>query len=357
MFHPPCCPYTGCSEHRAPRARFYRRNGYYHPGCRPHPVPRFICLSCRRGFSRQTFRADFRDHRPHLNPQLFRLLCSGVGLRQSSRLLGLSLRCTELKFRKLGRHLTQLNLNFRAPLPAGSRLQFDELESYEGRRNTRPLTLPILIETRTRLMIWAESATIRPRGRMTESRKQAIARETMKFGPRKDRSRPSILRALRRGAALTRGLECVVFESDQKTVYPGLVARAFEGQVVEHNRTSSRLPRNVRNPLFPINHTEAMGRDLVGRLRRKSWLVSKEREFLDLHLQIYMAYRNFARPRFNRDTQTPAQLAGVVERMIRPTQLLGWGQAWGSRSIHPLATKNTGRRVARGVARPVCRAA
>ena len=342
MFHPPRCPYTRCSEHREPRTRFYRRNGYYRPRCRSHPVPRFICLTCRRGFSRQTFRADFRDHRPDLNPRLFRYLCSGVGL---------SLRCTELKFRKLGRHLTHLNLNFRTPLPAGARLQFDELETYEGRRNTRPLTVPILIETRARLMIWTESATIRPRGRMTEARRQAIARETIEFGPRRDRSRPSILRTLRRGAALTRGLECVVFESDGKTVYPGLIARAFEGQTVEHIRTSSRLTRDVRNPLFPINQTEAMERDLLGRLRRESWLVSKKAACLDLHLQIYMAYRNFARPRFNRDKETPAQIVGVVERLIRPTQLLGWRQDWGSRSIHPLATTNTGRRVPSHMAR------
>ena len=357
MFHPPRCPYTCCSQHRNPSARFYRRNGYYRPRCRSHAVPRFICLACRRGFSRQTFRADFRDHRPDLNPRLFRYLSSGVGLRQSARLLGLSLHCTELKFRKLARQLAHLNLNLHTPLRAGSRLQFDEFETYEGRRNTRPLTVPVLIETGTRLMIWAESATIRPRGRMTQARKRAIARETSRFGPRKDRSRPSILRTLRRGAALTRGLECVVFESDEKTVYPGLVKRAFKGQVVEHTTTNSRLRRDVRNPLFPINHTEAMKRDLMGRLRRESWLVSKKGVCLDLHLHIYMAYRNFARPRFNRDKQTPAQIAGVVERLIRPMQLLGWRQDWGSRSIHPLATRNTGRRVPRALARMLRRAA
>ncbi len=38
MFHPPRCPYTRCSEHRTPRARFYRRNGYYSPECRPYPL-------------------------------------------------------------------------------------------------------------------------------------------------------------------------------------------------------------------------------------------------------------------------------------------------------------------------------
>ena len=46
---------------------------------------------------------------PDLNAPLFALLCAGVGLRQSSRMLGLALRCTEHKFRKIGRHLRGLN--------------------------------------------------------------------------------------------------------------------------------------------------------------------------------------------------------------------------------------------------------
>ena len=79
------------------------RKGSYRAKCRPHPIPRFECRACGRTFSRQTFRMDYRDHRPDLNARLLQLLASGIGLRQSSRNLGLSLRCTELKFRKLAR--------------------------------------------------------------------------------------------------------------------------------------------------------------------------------------------------------------------------------------------------------------
>jgi hypothetical protein len=59
---------------------------------------------------------DYRDHRPDLNARLFRSIASGLGLRQSSRNLHLSLRCTELKFRKIARHLRRLNLNLRSEL-------------------------------------------------------------------------------------------------------------------------------------------------------------------------------------------------------------------------------------------------
>jgi hypothetical protein len=75
------------------------------------------------------------------------------------------LRCTELKFRKIARHLRRLNLNLRGPLPEDSSFQLDEFESYEGRRNTRPLSIPVLIETKSRFLVWAEAAPIRPEAR------------------------------------------------------------------------------------------------------------------------------------------------------------------------------------------------
>jgi transposase-like protein len=173
MFQPPRCPNRHCTQHRQPTHRFFIRKGYYHPSCRPRAVPRFRCRSCGLGFSRQTFRADYRDHRPDLNTRVFLSLATGLGLRQTARNVGLTLRCTELKFRKIARHLRRLNLNLRRSLEAPD-MQFDELETYEGRRNTRPLSLPILIDRESRFVIWGESAPIRPRGKMSKSRELAI---------------------------------------------------------------------------------------------------------------------------------------------------------------------------------------
>ena len=163
MFKPPFCPYRECSQHSRPAPRFYLRHGFYHPLCRAHPVPRFRCRTCRRTFSRQTFRMDFRDHRPDLNTKLFDLVTMGVGLRMSSRRLGLTQRCTELKLRKIARHLRQLNLNLRRPLQGEIALQFDELETFEGHRSHRPLRALILIARSKRCCVWAELAPLGPR--------------------------------------------------------------------------------------------------------------------------------------------------------------------------------------------------
>ena len=337
MFQPPRCPRPECPRHVDPVPDFCASNGHYYPKCRPHGVPRFVCKTCRKGFSRQTFRADYRDHRPHLNAEVFLLFASGLGLRQTSRFVGLTLRCTELKFRKIARHLRGLNANLRGPLPPGSSLQFDEFETYEGRRSTRPLTLPMLIEKASRFVVAAESAPIRPRGTMTPARRKAIAQDERHFGPRKDESRPAIRRALAAGARLAKGLGHVLLYTDEKSSYPGLASEAFGKDRLRHHTTNSKVPRLTWNPLFPINHTEAMARDLMGRLRRESWLVSKKAWCLDLHLQLFMAYRNYVRRRFNRDPESPAQLLGYVVRRMTSTELLSWRQDWGERSIHPLA--------------------
>jgi len=340
VFTPPRCPYQTCSQHLRPEPEAFRPHGHYRAKCRPHPIPRFRCAVCLRTFSRQTFRMDYRDHRPDLNARLFQSLASGLGLRQSSRNLRLSLRCTELKFRKIARHLRRLNLNLRAPLQGQVSFQLDEFETYEGRRNTRPLSIPVLIETKSRFIIWAESATIRPRGKMTPARRRAMAQDESRYGKRRDRSRRSLRRTLRRGAELAEGLDPVLLQTDKKSSYVDLAAESFRAERLIHSRTSGRLARTTANPLFPINHTEAMARDLTGRLRRESWLVSKKRRFLDLGLQIFMTYRNYVRLRFNFDRASPAQMLGFAPRRLEETEVLGWRQDWGRRSIHPLAVRS-----------------
>ncbi len=262
-------------------------------------------------------------------------IASGVGLRQCARNLGLTLRSTQLKFRKIARHLRRLNLNLRDQLSTNASFHFDEFETYEGQRNTRPLSVPMLIESNSRFIVWAESATIRPRGKMSGKRLKRLAESEQRHGIRKDRSRRSIERTLRRGADMANHSETVTLKSDEKLSYPRLAKAVYGKKRLKHLKTNSRLARETWNPLFAINNEEAIMRDLMGRLRRESWLVSKKRRYLDLALQVHMAYRNLVRKRFNRDQQSPAQLLGFLPRRLRPLELLSWRQDWSERSIHP----------------------
>ncbi len=332
MFTPPRCPYAACKNHVDPEPGFFLRNGSYHPKCRATPVPRFICRGCDRSFSRQTFRADFRDHRPQLNARVFDLLVSGVGLRQSARILKITPRCLELKFRKIARHLLRLQRNLTGDLRGTVRLQLDEMETFEGNRRTRPLTLPVVIHQESMAILGAESAPIRPTGGMSKARKRAIRRDAKRFGPRKNESIPCLKRVLGRVARHCESASKIVLTSDEKTVYPGLARRAFGKDRLVHETYSSKVKRDTLNPLFRINLTNAMARDNNGRLRRRSWLASKLKKFLNLQLGVFMVYRNFIRPRFNRDRKTPAEFLGFTKAPLTMNRALSWRQDWGRRS-------------------------
>ena len=78
-------------------------------------------------------------------------------------------------------------------------------------------------------------------------------------------------------------------------------------------------------------------RDLMGRLRRESWLVSKMGKYLDLGLQVFITYRNLIRRRTNREEATPAMVAGFTDRRWSFREVLSWRQDWGARSPHPLS--------------------
>ena len=344
MFHPPRCPNEACSQHSFPVAKFYRRHGFYRAKCRAHPVPRFLCTYCRRSFSRQTFRADYHDKKPHLNAAVVIKIISGVGFRKTARHMDLTRRNLVLKWRKIAKHGGRLDLNLksraakadaREPSSELYRIQFDELETYEHRRNTRPLSVAIMVEARTRMIIGAIAAPIRPKGTMTKQRLAAIEREDAMFGRREDRSPLACRSVFRSAAKLRPTAQEVLLETDEKVTYPAYFEEAFSIASRSHRKTSSKASRGVGTPLFPVNQTEAVLRDHAGRARRDSWLFTKLRTHLNQHLAFYASWKNWVLPRFNRDVHAPGVLAGRAPRNLRMGEFLGWRQVWGARSPCP----------------------
>ena len=333
-FVPPRCPNRRCAQHWAPQPRFFHLRGHYRAACRDAPVPRFRCKSCNRGFSRQTFRLDYRDRKPACNAPLFQLLTSGVGLRQSGRTLGLGVNSVQHKFHKLARGMRLLNRNLLDGLPPDRTYLLDELETFE-QQSIRPLTVPVLIEKDSLAVVATGVAPIRRVARRGSRRQRWLARHESEHGRRQDRGRQCVRRVVARLRRLLGGRRGVLI-TDQKALYASLCRTLLPGQV-EHMAVPGRMSRTTFNPLFPINLTDAMLRDNNGRLRRRSWLVSKRGRCLALQLELYAAYRNWHRPRTNRDDEqvsSGVQL-GLLSRSLQVAELLAWRQDWRARSIHP----------------------
>jgi len=336
MFTPPRCPHPDCPRHLDPSPRFFYRWGHYKPRCRSFWIPRFRCRTCRRTFSRQTFRSDYRDRRPGVNCAVLEFVTSGVGLRQSGRNRALSVRGMQKKLLKIARHLGQLHDNLAAELPPRRTYALDEEETFEG-VSIRPLTVPLLVETESWFLVGSAVGTIRRLARAGSRRRRLQDAEERAHGRREDQSRArvtDVLQLLRQRAPKGR----LTIRSDEKSSYRTVIQEVF-GARATHCTTSGKDERTTANPLFPVNMTIAMSRDNCGRLRRQSWLFAKTADGLRAQLKAYTAYRNYVRVRFNRDEpwQSAACFLGLAPRALHWPEVLRWRQDWGRRSIHPIS--------------------
>lgn len=341
-FVPPFCPNRQCARHEDPVPGFSRRHGFFTAACRPAPVQRFRCSTCRHTFSTQTFRQDYRDRRPDLNPVVFERLVSSTGYRQIARTLRVGVSALQRKARKLARQAGMLHQNLSARLPVGRTFVLDEEETFEH-ASIRTVTMPVVVEAKHWFVVVVDVGSIRRLATPGTARRRWQDADEAKHGPRPDESSQRVEAVLRALDARLGG-DRLVLRSDLKSSYATLATTVF-GERVTHERTSGRAPRTTSNPLFPINTTFAMSRDNLGRLRRKSWLVSKKREYLLLQMQQFVVYRNYVRKRFNRDKEakSPAVHLQLIPRSLTLADAVRWRQDWGEHSIHPLSVTGSRR--------------
>ena len=333
MFEPAFCPWRECGFHAAAPRGFCVPHGAYKPKCRTHPVPRFRCTGCGRTFSRQTFRCDYRMRKPHLVADLARHLVSGGSLRQAARFT-VSRRTIARTLIRLGTHASHYHASalsrfVRAVEPP--RFQFDELETYEEDRIFKPLTVGTLLQEDTRFLVGLAVGTLRSHCDKSEASKLRRAAFEERHGRRPNESRKVIRELLAPLAARPDdgGPRRLLFTTDEKRSYPFCLREAFGSVKLAHVQVSSRIPRDGRNPLAPINQLDVMTRHHNARLQRESIAASKKAEKLRHQLAIFMAWWNYCRPRTNRDRVPPACYAGILPRRARAAEVFGWRHDFG----------------------------
>lgn len=327
-FVPPLCPRNGCPSRQEGAGFTFQRKGRFRRKCDDRVVQRFRCRACRHYFSTQTFRLDYRLHRPTLHLGLFDTFVSKVTQRQAARTHGCTRKSVVHRLDLLSSHARAFHALVleRVRRLGGLRgdFQLDELETFETCRLLSPLSVPMLIELHKLFVLHGEVATLPPRGRLPprlEARK--IAREKEE-GPRRSGSRAAVVSCFR-VLAEVRDPDCALtISSDYKSSYPTALKEVMPGTYC-HVRHSSKTRRDRANPLFPINLMLAMMRDGLSRLVRRSWGVSKMRQWLEKHLWVWIAYRNYIRPLTNRSPHiTSGQALGVVHRRFTKATFFEW---------------------------------
>jgi transposase-like protein len=324
-FQPPHCPHPACPAHRQ-RPFPWRRKGFFQRRCDGRAVQRFLCLTCRRSFSSQSFRLDYRLHRPSLSPRLFQLLASKVTMRQAARIAGCNRKAVDQRLLLLGRHCRDFQARLLAQRARqgglSGRFQLDELETFEHDRRLCPLTVPVLIEQSSYFVLHACAAALPARGRLRPRDRERRRQRELRQGKRRSGSRQAVQECWSVLGQLVGRTRVVEVATDSKLQYESQLWRTF-GRRVFHLQGRSKEPRVPGSLLFPINHTLAMMRDGISRLVRRSWAASKKRERLELHQWIWIAWRNYVRGVTNKAWRvTPAMALGLLDRRLRPVELL-----------------------------------
>ena len=334
-FEPPCCPRNDCPS-RCGKPFEYRLRGRYKRRLDGQIVQRFRCLACHISFSRQNFRLDYRLKRPELLPLFFTDRISKVTHRQSARNHACSRSTEERHFRRLSLHCGEFHDARMAEVAAaqglGEVFLRDELETYEHHRTQKPLTVPILIERSSGFVLDVRVGTLAARVAPGKAKKRRLEGKSAADGEagdeakfeRKSESRQVVKQAFERLRAFAPKEGALRVLTDQKHSYAQLLQEIFDKRC-QHERTSSTRRRDVRNPLWPINHTLARVRDNVSRLVRETWAAAKKRCFLAGQLAIWVCYRNYVRGRTNRKPDTtPAMALGVQMQQWELARLLEW---------------------------------
>lgn len=248
--------------------------------------------------------------------------------RQAARILEVNRKTVERRYLRMAEiahdfHLAKLEDACRRGGIEGV-FQLDELETFEHHRKLKPVTMSVLIERRSYFMVHSRAGALPPRRPLSREELALLMAIEDKEGVRTSESDSCVRSSFRALHRILPAGSPVFLQTDQKISYPELCQQVTPGREFVHQTISSKVRRDCRNLLFPINHTLAMLRDGVSCLVRRNWGACKKREGLQRHVWIWMAYRNYIRSVTNETKKTPAQRAGVCEDRYSVRDLFRW---------------------------------
>ena len=283
MFTPPStCPNPACKHHEAPASDWYAKKGYYRTKFNRQPVPRYRCKACGRYFGSHTGTDTYRQHKPKENALIAKLLCSGVTMRRTAELVGVSRRTVAKKLEWLAAKARAAHADcLKAPGFQTAYIQFDEMETYE-RNKLLPLSIALAVRAKTGQIIGVKVAEMNCHGKPARTSVQ-------RYGRRQDTRQAAALAVFREVAMVAKPKLTVA--TDKKVAYKKHILTILP-KAVHQVYPSRKGPTGSRDPLFKLNHICAKLRADVSRLARKTWSASKKAGCLQDHLDLYVAFNN-----------------------------------------------------------------
>jgi transposase-like protein len=318
-FAPPFCPNEDCDFHCSAMGWRYKRAGFYEREQAPRRIQRYRCCHCRRYFSDQTFSTTYWLKRADLQASIFHGIVAGSAFRQLGRSLDVSPQTLATHAARLGRHCLLFHELTRPKDPVTEPMALDSFQSFEHSQYT-PTLYHMLMGKESHFCHGFTDSELRRSGSMSKSQKKRRAKLEAKFGKPDPRSTEKEVAALM-GIVLPQP-QALTLHTDEHQDYPRALQR-LPHLKVEHLTISSRAARTQHNPLFALNLMDLLIRHSLANHHRETISFAKRRACAAERLWVMIVWRNHMKWFSERNhLQTPAMLAGVADKRLRPKQLL-----------------------------------
>jgi transposase-like protein len=317
-WQPPFCPNAACDSHAAPGTWRFKKKGFYARERGPRLVQRYVCRTCRRNFSSQTFSTTYWLKHPRLLAPLFHRLVGCSALRQIARELGLTHASLQRQAERLGRHCLLVLEALRPRGAPAERLVLDGFRSFEHSQYW-PFDLQLLVGA-SHYVYGFHDAELRRSGTLRPGqRARRAALEAAHGRPDPQATRRAVEELV--GRVVPAGAAAEI-ASDEHRAYPQAFAQLADRRLL-HPRTSSKASRTPRNPLFPANLADLLLRHASANHKRETIAFSKRRQGALYRAAIFAVWRNFMKSRSeNRRDAPPAVALGHLPARLGTKALL-----------------------------------
>ena len=293
-------------------------------------MQRYVCRSCHRNFSSQTFSTSYWLKHPRLLGPLFHRLLGCSALRQIAREFGLAHSSVQRQAERLGRHCLLLLEALRPKGAPSEPLVLDGVRTFEHSQYW-PFELNLLVGA-SHFVYGFHDAELRRSGTLRPAqRAKRAALEAAHGRPPPQATRLAVEELVARvvppGAS-------VAIESDAHGAYPQAFARLADRRI-RHRTTSSKESRTPRNPLFPANLADLLLRHTSANHKRETIAFSKRRQGALYRVAIWAVWRNYLKSRSeNRGDEPPGVALGLIPSRLGVREVLAerrfpWRQALG----------------------------
>lgn len=280
---PKNCPNSNCMNHNNPVSDWFKKNGSYKS--KRTSLTRYQCKACKKSFSNSSEKSTYKQHKPEINIELFKLLVSGVSLRRCSTILDVSYATVMSKFEYLAEQAKVAHQKHIKTIQT-SCVQVDELETFIQSK-AKPLSVAMAVRVKTGEILGFKIAKMPAKGLLAEI---GVKKYNWTVDERAIKFQSLIL-------DITQTLRTdIVFKSDSHPSYEkwikNQVAYAKFEKVVSGKKPTSRGKDKEFDPLFTINNTFARMRHDMNRLGRKTWSTTKSISGLEQHIWLYISWNN-----------------------------------------------------------------